>query len=172
MKVTLVEQYNPAWSQWFEDIKKYLGEGIAEASIRIEHVGSTSVPGMIAKPTIDIIIVIEAEGWEEMKLRLEERRYDYRGNQGIETREVFRLRDESILPVHHLYVCPKDSPELLKETAFRDYLKTHPADRERLSALKWALAEKYNNDKYPYMEGKDALVKEITEKALQQQIRH
>jgi GrpB-like predicted nucleotidyltransferase (UPF0157 family) len=172
MKVTLVEKYNPAWPQWFGDIKKYLGEGVAEVSIRIEHVGSTSIPGMIAKPIIDIIIVIEPERREEMKSRLEERGYDYWGNQGIETREVFRLRDESILPAHHLYVCPKDSFELKKETAFRDYMKTHKRDRERLNALKWFLAEKFNNDRQLYIDGKDALVKEITEKALKKRINH
>jgi GrpB-like predicted nucleotidyltransferase (UPF0157 family) len=55
---------------------------------------------------------------------------------------------------------------LKKETAFRDYLKKNEGDRERLSTLKWSLAEKFNNDKYPYMDGKNALCKEITEKAL------
>ena len=100
-----------------------------------------------------------------MKALLEERGYYYRGNQGIEDREVFRLNDETILPAHHLYVCPKHSFELKKETAFRDYMKTHKRDRERLGKLKWELAEKFNNDKYPYMDGKDAMVKEITEKA-------
>jgi GrpB-like predicted nucleotidyltransferase (UPF0157 family) len=172
MKVTLVEKYNPAWPQWFEDIKKHLGNGIADASIRIEHVGSTAIPGMIAKPIIDIIIVIEPERWEEIKALLEERGYYYRGNQGIKEREVFRLIDETILPAHHLYVCPKNSFELRKETAFRDYMKTHKRDRERLNALKWSLAEKFNNDRQLYIDGKDTMVRGITEKALKQRIKH
>jgi GrpB-like predicted nucleotidyltransferase (UPF0157 family) len=71
-----------------------------------------------------------------------------------------------VSPERHLYICPKESPELCKETAFRDYLREHPADRKRLSALKWHLAEMYDNDKYPYMDGKDAMVREITSKAL------
>jgi GrpB-like predicted nucleotidyltransferase (UPF0157 family) len=172
MKVTLVEKYNPAWPQWFEDIKKHLGNGIADASIRIERVGSTAIPGMIAKPIIDIIIVIEPERWEEIKALLEERGYYYRGNQGIKEREVFRLIDETILPAHHLYVCPKNSFELRKETAFRDYMKTHKRDRERLNALKWSLAEKFNNDRQLYIDGKDTMVRGITEKALKQRIKH
>ncbi len=166
MPVTLVEKYNPQWPKWFEEIKTFLGEKVAKASIRIEHVGSTSIPGMIAKPIIDIIIVIEPERWEEMKLLLEGRGYYYRGGQGIKDREVFRLTDESILPLHHLYVCSKHSFELKKETAFRDYMKTHKKDRERLSKHKWELAEKLNNDRQLYMDGKDAMVKEITKKAL------
>jgi GrpB-like predicted nucleotidyltransferase (UPF0157 family) len=166
MVVTLVEKYNPEWPLWFEEIKSFLGEGVAKACLSIEHVGSTSIPGMTAKPIIDIIIVIEPGRWEEMKSLLEERGYYYRGEQGIKDRQVFRLIDETHLPLHHLYVCPKDNQELKQETAFRDYMKKHKADRERLGELKWALAEKFNNDRIPYMDGKDFMVKEITRKAL------
>jgi GrpB-like predicted nucleotidyltransferase (UPF0157 family) len=167
MAVTLIQKYNPEWPKQFEEIKAFLGKKIAKACLRIEHVGSTSIPGMTAKPIIDMIIVIEPERWEEMKSRLEERGYYYRGDQGIKDREVFRLSDETILPLHHLYVCPKDSIELKKETAFCDYLKRHKADLKKLSALKWSLAEKFNNDREVYMAGKAALCREITEKALE-----
>jgi GrpB-like predicted nucleotidyltransferase (UPF0157 family) len=104
-----------------------------------------------------------------MKSLLEERGYYHEGDKGIKEREAFTLSDATVkqsLPSHHLYVCPKHSEALKRQTAFRDYLKTHKGDRERLSALKWALAEQFNNDKYPYMDGKDAMCKEITEKAL------
>ena len=167
MPVTLVERYNPEWPRWFEEIRAFLGEKISKACLRIEHVGSTSIPGMTAKPIIDLILVIEPEGWEEIKSLLEERGYYYRGDQGIKDREVFRLTDETILPFHHLYVCPKHSFEIKRETAFRDYLKKNKTDAERLSALKWLLAEKFNNDRKSYIDGKDAMCKEITEKALE-----
>lgn len=169
MAVTLVEKYNPEWPKRFEEIKAFLGKKINKACIRIEHVGSTAIPGMIAKPIIDIIIVIEPEQWEEMKALLKERSYFHEGDLGIKDREVFKFHDETFkksLPTHHLYVCPKHNLALKEQIAFRDYMKTHKKDRERLSALKWALAKKFNNDKYPYMDGKDAMVKEITKKAL------
>jgi GrpB-like predicted nucleotidyltransferase (UPF0157 family) len=169
MSVTLVEKYNPEWPRWFEEIKAFLGVEIVNVCLRIEHVGSTSTPGMIAKPIIDLNLVIEPERFEEVKTLLEKRGYYDRGDLGIKDREAFDLRDEAVknsLPAHHLYVTPKDSEELKRHIAFRDYLKTHKKDRERLGALKWALAEKYDNDKYPYMDGKDAMVKEITAKAL------
>jgi GrpB-like predicted nucleotidyltransferase (UPF0157 family) len=167
--VTLVEKYNPEWPLWFEEIKAFLGEKIVNACIIIEHVGSTSIPDMIAKPIIDLNLVIEPERFGEIKQLLEERGYYDRGDLGIKDREAFGLSDETVeesLPAHHLYVTPKRSEELKKHIAFREYLKTHKADRERLGALKWALAEKYDNDKYPYMDGKDVMVKEITRKAL------
>ena len=172
MTVTLVEKYNPEWPNWFEEIKNFLGEKVARACIRFEHVGSTSIPGMTAKPIIDIIIVIKPERWEDMKLLLEELGYHYRGNQGIPEREVFRLKEETVEtppPFHHLYVCPEHSLELKKETAFREYVKKNKADATRLNELKWELAEKYDNDRQRYIDGKAALCQEITEKALEQQ---
>lgn len=167
MVVTLVEKYNPEWPQWFEEIKAFLGDRIAKACIRIEHVGSTSIPGMTAKPIIDMILVIEPESWEEMKSLLEERGYYHEGDLGIKDREAFKLIDETPLPGHHLYVCPEDNLALKEETAFRDYLKKHPADARGLSTLKWQLAEKYDNNRASYIEGKAALCQEITQKALE-----
>jgi GrpB-like predicted nucleotidyltransferase (UPF0157 family) len=169
MTVTLVEKYNPAWPKWFEEIKIFLGEKVSKACRRIEHVGSTAIPGMTAKPIIDIIIVIEQKRWGEMKSLLERLGYYHEGDKGIPKREAFELTDATLkkaLPEHHLYVCPEDSTELTKEIAFRDYLQKNETDARRLSELKWALAEKYDNDKYPYMDGKAALCQEITEKAL------
>ena len=70
------------------------------------------------------------------------------------------------LPSHHLYVCPEYALELKRKTAFRNFFKRNKEYAEKLSALKWSLAKEFNNDRYAYMDGKDALVKEITEKAL------
>jgi GrpB-like predicted nucleotidyltransferase (UPF0157 family) len=169
MFVTLVQKYNPEWPGWFEEIKAFLGDKVVKACLRIEHVGSTSIPGMTAKPIIDIIIVIEPGSFSGIRKLLEGRGYYQEGDLGIKGREAFKLKDEAVrksLPDHHLYVCPEGNESLRRQIAFRDYLRSHKKDRERLSALKWALAEKYNNDKYAYMDGKDAMCKEITEKAL------
>ncbi|MGD9142869.1 MAG: GrpB family protein [Dehalococcoidia bacterium] len=168
--MTLVEKYNPAWPQWFDKIKAFLGDKVSRICIRIEHVGSTSIPGMIAKPIIDIVLVIEPERWEDIKSLLEERGYYHQGDKGIPERESFDFVDPAMKKsflAHNLYVCPKHSDSLKRQTAFRDYLIKHPTDAELLSALKWSLAEKFDNDKYPYMDGKDALCKEITGKALE-----
>ena len=170
MTVTLVERYNPEWPKWFEEIKSFLGEKTCKTCLRIEHVGSTSVPGITAKPIIDLILVIEPQRFEEIMGLLEECGYYHNGDQGIKDREVFKAKDISILssiPRHHLYVCPKNSDELKKEMAFRDFLKRSQEYTERLSKLKWSLAEEFNNDIKAYMEGKAALCREITEKALE-----
>jgi len=170
MAVTLVEKYNPEWPSWFEEIKAYLGEKISQLCIQIEHVGSTSVPGMTAKPIIDLILVIEPQDFEKIKGLLLERGYQYQGDQGIREREVFRLNEGATntpVPFHHLYVCPKHSAELKKEIAFREFLRQSKEYAKRLSELKWSLAEAFNNDREAYIEGKAALCREITEKALE-----
>jgi GrpB-like predicted nucleotidyltransferase (UPF0157 family) len=169
MAVTLVESYNPEWTEWFREIKTFLGEKIADRCIRIEHVGSTSVPGMTAKPIIDLILVIEPQRFTEIKGLLAERGYYHNGDQGIKDREVFKLENEEVknsLPLHHLYVCPGDSEELKRETAFREFLKRSPEYIKRLSRLKWSLAEEFDNDRDAYMAGKADLCREITDKAL------
>lgn len=169
MPVPLVEKYNPKWPAWFEEIKTYLGEKVSKASRRIEHVGSTSIPGMTAKPIIDIIVVIEPGTFPQMKKILKGLGYYHRGDVGQPGREVFRLNDESILPIHHLYVCAEGQIDLVQETAFRDYMRKHKNERERLGQHKLELCEKFNNDRQLYMDGKDAMVKEITKKALESQ---
>ena len=124
---------------------------------------------MTAKPIIDLILVIEPQDFEKIKALLAERGYYHQGNLGIQDREAFDFTDEAVKKsflAHNLYVCPKHSESLKRQIAFREYLKSHKADAERLSALKWSLAEKFDNDKYSYMDEKAALCKEITEKAL------
>ena len=124
---------------------------------------------MTAKPIIDIIIVIQPGQFETIKFLLKELGYFHEGDLGIKDREAFKFRVEALknsLPSHRLYVCPKNNQSLREQCAFREYLKTHQKDRERLSAFKWELAEKYHNDRQLYIEGKDTMVKEITRKAL------
>lgn len=165
-----MQKYNPEWPKWFEEIKAFLGEKVCRACIRIEHVGSTAIPGMIAKPIIDITLVIEPQRFGEIKAFLAERGYYHEGDKGIPEREAFDLDDDALkksLPDHHLYVCPKHSQALQRHIVFREYLKCHKEDAEQLSALKWSLAEKFNNDKYTYMDEKAALCEEITRKALE-----
>ena len=169
MTVTLVEKYNPEWPEWFKKIKEYLGEKVCEACLRIEHVGSTSIPGMTAKPIIDLTLVMKPGELENMIDLLAERGYIHEGEKGIEGRDAFKIEDDELrnsLPRHHLYVCPEHAYELKKHTAFRDFL-THNNDWvEKLSELKWSLAEQFDNDVNAYMDGKDAMVKAITEIAL------
>lgn len=169
MTVTLVQKYNPEWPSWFARIRKALEASLEGTYQAIEHVGSTSISGMVAKPIIDIDIVIASGGFEDIREKLAQLGYIHEGDLGITGREAFDLRDDELrskLPPHHLYVCAEDSEELRRHLAFRDFLRGSPQYAQQLSQLKWNLAERFGNDKEAYMEGKSALVRQITELAL------
>ena len=166
----LVEPYNPEWPRWFAQIQAVLHRNLAGTYHGIEHVGSTAVPGMTAKPIIDIDVVQREGMFEDIKLRLEALGYYHNGDQGVPEREVFKLADDSlrsVLPAHHLYVCPPDSAELRRHLAFRDYLLANPSAVERLSALKLAVAAKVGDDRDAYQQGKAWLLEELLAAALE-----
>lgn len=169
MTVTLVEDYNPIWPLWFERLKKHLEAVLNDIPHTIQHVGSTAVPGMTAKPIIDATIVVEAGGFPAVKARLKTIGYAHNGDQGIPGREAFKIPDEekkASLPAHHLYVCETGNQALIEHLAFRDFMRQHPEWQRRLSVHKRELCEKYDNDRQAYIDGKSDMVKEITRLAL------
>lgn len=133
--------------------------------ISIEHVGSTSVKGLYAKPIIDIDIVIESENFPEVKNKLYNIGYEHVGDLGITGREAFKYNDKEELMEHHLYVCPKESPELKRHLALRDYLRTHEAERNEYSQIKLEMAEKYPHDIDNYLLGKQQVILDIYKKS-------
>lgn len=169
MDITLVRPYDPAWPSQFERMKAFLEPSLAGIAHGIEHVGSTSIPGMVAKPNIDIDIVIAAEDLLTVIEGLDALGYLHQGDLGIPKREAFDLRDAQIkasLPAHHLYVCEAGAYELRKHLLFRDFMKQHPEWRERLNRLKLELCMAHSNDRQAYIDGKAGMVQEITRLAM------
>ena len=171
MPSTQIERYNPEWATWFLELHALLGRTLAGHFYAIEHVGSTAVPGMTAKLIIDIDVVMRERQFERVRSYLAPLGYEHVGDQGIPGRESFKLRGPlaETLPPHHLYVLDRGADERRRHLAFRDYLRSHPDEAERLSEHKWALAERFENDKDRYIEAKAAMVQEILERALAQQ---
>ena len=170
MTVTLVQPYDPAWPSRFLQVTAFVSSGLSAVNHRAEHVGSTAVPGMTAKPIVDIDVVIPAGTFPKAKTALEALGYVHEGDLGIPGREAFDLVEEeakSRLPVHHLYVCEDGANELCRHLAFRDFMREHPEWRENLNRLKIELCLKYNNDRQAYIDGKSAMVEEITKLALE-----
>ncbi len=168
MKV-IVLSYTTDWERAFRLIESQLEAGLSAIQCTIEHVGSTAIPGMVAKPIIDIDVVIDRQDFEETKKLLIEMGYVHEGDLGIKDREAFDLIDpprKEQMPVHHLYVCPQDSEELRRHIAFRDYLREHPSQVAELGALKQELVRAHRGNRDAYMAGKDGLVKKIIALAL------
>jgi GrpB-like predicted nucleotidyltransferase (UPF0157 family) len=153
----------------FHQLQAFLYRNIVGTYHTVEHVGSTAVPGMAAKPIIDIDIVMRDGKFEQIKNRLIAAGYEYRGDQGVPGRESFRMTDPGLkgaLAEHHLYVCAADAEELRRHRAFRDFLIAHPDWAEKLSAHKLELAAKLGDDRKAYQEAKEPMVLEIMSLAL------
>lgn len=153
----LIQAYKESWIEDFHEIKKVVNEALINLPISIEHVGSTSIPGLAAKPIIDIDIVYDKDvAFDEIKRSLEKIGYDHNGNQGIPGREVFKRSKTAIIYdvldsiAHHLYVCPIDSEELERHLLFRDYLTENEAARTQYQNMKYEIAAAVNQDKKKY----------------------
>jgi GrpB-like predicted nucleotidyltransferase (UPF0157 family) len=154
--------YDRAWKSDFEKIKAEI-EGVAgDLIVGIEHVGSTSVEGMSAKPCIDLDIVIEdVSGMDAIVNRLETIGYIHEGDLGIKGREVFKYTSKPHLKPHHLYVCPKDSEELHRHITFRDFLRTHPDAVKKYSKVKEDAAKLFPDDIDGYIKYKSPCIAEL-----------
>ena len=163
-KRVVVEKWNPKWKYEYETIVASLGKDIIYNSIKIEHVGSTSVEGLSAKPVIDLDIVIEKDKFAIIKELLNKKGYEYEGDLGIEGREAFSYSGKEELMTHHLYVCPKNSKELFKHITFRNFLKNNPALAAEYSKVKEQAAVLYPDDIDKYMEFKSEIIEKIYKK--------
>ncbi|MBQ9157268.1 MAG: GrpB family protein [Eubacterium sp.] len=158
----IVLPYDEQWEQDFLKIKAELNNALGQLAIRIEHVGSTSVQGLSAKPVIDIDVVIKDYNvLEDVIDILSEIGYQYEGNLGIVGREAFKYDGKEHLQKHHLYVCPEDSPELKRHIAFRDYLRTHPDTMREYGHIKEEGAQLYPDDIGRYIQHKSAFIERI-----------
>lgn len=159
-----VVDYDLHWPALFADIAERVQAAFANSPLTgVEHVGSTAVPSLPAKPVIDIDVVIPSRAeLPDAIARLAAIGYTHQGDLGITSRESFRQPDGT--PRHNLYVCAEDSPELRRHLAFRDYLRTHPDDARRYAELKRELAARHVADIDAYVDGKAEFVHSILEK--------
>ena len=158
----IVLPYDKAWESDFEAIKAEIGDVLGDLILCVEHVGSTSVEGMSAKPCIDIDVVIKDYSvFEAVVLRLETIGYIHEGDLGIKGREAFKYTSKPHLKNHHLYVCPQDSEELHRHITFRDFLKTHPDAVRKYSKVKEDAAALFYDDIDGYIRYKSPCIAEL-----------
>ena len=168
----VIEQYNEDWIKHFNQVKNILENNLTKI-IKIEHVGSTAIIGMCAKPIIDIDIVIKNNDFEKTKEELELIGYSYEGNLGIIGREAFSrkniIKNEILDKINHnLYLCAEDN-ELERHILFRDYLNKHYNAKMEYNEIKKAIIEKYGNeDRNKYVTIKETEYKWFFEKIIEE----
>ncbi|MEG1726213.1 MAG: GrpB family protein [Anaerovoracaceae bacterium] len=161
-KNVIVIPYDKQWVNEFEKIKSQITAVLGTTAISVEHVGSTSVFGLWAKPIIDIDVVIKDETVLLIAIKkLESIGYHYEGDLGIEGRYAFCYDTKPNLMLHHLYVCPQNSKELNRHICFRNYLRDHHEAVEKYSQIKREAASLFPNDIDRYIAYKSSVIEEI-----------
>ena len=161
-KNVVVLPYDEAWKSDFDKIKSEIEEVIGDLIIKIEHVGSTSVEGMSAKPCIDIDVVIKDYlVFDDIVSKLKTIGYIHEGDLGIKDREAFKYENKPHLKMHHLYVCPQFSKELHRHITFRDFLKNNPDAIKKYSEVKEKGAELFPYDIDKYIEYKTPCIENL-----------
>ena len=164
MRKIVVVPHENHWSEKFQMEAKRL-KSVMPETVKIHHIGSTSVPGLAAKPIIDMIMEVESiervDRWNERFIELG---YIVKGENGISGRRFF-IHGTEEKRLYHLHVFEKGNPEIVRHLAFRDYMMAHCEEAEAYATLKKELAEKYTYDGTLYTEGKNEFVRNVDEKA-------
>ncbi|MGB8510694.1 MAG: GrpB family protein [Pyrinomonadaceae bacterium] len=155
--------HSEGWHDLFAEEEGRLRVAIGEYVLAIEHVGSTVICGLSAKPIIDIAVAVrEIADAEKCVIPLERIGYEYRGEQGIPGRHFFGKGGPR---THHLHLVESGSDLWLSHLLFRDYLLQHRETAEKYEELKRELAEKYKGDREAYTEGKASFIEKVLKAA-------
>ena len=160
-----IAEYDPAWPAAYERERVLIADALADLVLAIEHVGSTAVPGLGAKPVIDITVGVRTlvDG-EKCVGPMEELGYEYRGDGEIPGRHYFRkfTRGER---THHLNIVEHKGDFWERHILFRDYLREHLQEAQDYCELKVRLAERFGTDRLGYNEAKTAFIELALAKA-------
>ncbi|KIY03458.1 uncharacterized protein Z520_00149 [Fonsecaea multimorphosa CBS 102226] len=161
----VVEEYNPEWALQFQQIKRELQDVLREVKyIGIEHVGSTSVPGLAAKPVIDVSIISSgADVNAAIHALTSKGGYVYRGEMGIPDRHAFEKPGAS--PARHLYVSVEGCQSIRNQLGVRDICRKNPAVRDAYGRKKLELSQRDWRDGDQYCEAKNDILAWVLGKA-------
>lgn len=152
------------WHQLFAEEEARLHDAIGEFVVAIEHVGSTSVCGIPAKPILDVAVAVQDKASGERCIKpLEDIGYEYRGENGIAGRFYFVKGEPR--RTHHLHMLLSGSDAWKNHLLFRDFLRLNPAAAQEYGRLKKELAQKYKNNRDAYLDGKNDFVEKVLKAA-------
>ncbi len=163
-----VVPYDPLWQREFERAAGEVTTALGPNVLAVHHVGSTSIPGIHAKPVIDLLAVVaDLAAVDRRTAEMQRLGYEAMGAFGIEGRRYFRRDNPKGRRTHQLHVFAEASPHVRRHLAFRDFMRAHPALADEYGALKQKLAAAHPHDVEAYMDGKDAFIKETDARALE-----
>jgi GrpB-like predicted nucleotidyltransferase (UPF0157 family) len=155
--------YTLAWKRLFEEEQAILQANLGNHILEIQHIGSTSIPGMVAKPIIDIAIAVrDFEGAKVCIDPIEHLGYQYRGEFGIPRRHYFVKGDPR---THHIHMLEITSQDWKNQLFFRDYLTRHPQSARDYANLKIEMAQRFPKDRESYLEAKAPFIQSVLQLA-------
>lgn len=164
-RIVAVVDYDPKWSASFETESNLLSRALGTAALKIHHVGSTAVPGLAAKPIIDILIeVTSLEALDVLNEDMRRLGYEPKGEYGIPGRRFFEKGGNN--RTHHVHAFRCGDFNVTRHIAFREYLRAHPEVAREYGELKKAAAATCGNDVERYCDVKDAFVKRVEAEAM------
>jgi GrpB-like predicted nucleotidyltransferase (UPF0157 family) len=159
MPEIVVVDYDPTWPRLFESLRAPIADALGDLALAIEHIGSTSVAGLAAKPIVDIAVVVRPGDVAAAIARLAPLGYVHKGDLGIPGREA--MAHPEGMPRHHLYVCPEGNLGLANPLAVRDHLRSNPSAARAYAELKKRLAVEFADDVEGYVASKTAFILDI-----------
>jgi GrpB-like predicted nucleotidyltransferase (UPF0157 family) len=161
--------HNPRWKDLFEEEADFLSGILNHFFPNIEHIGSTSIPGIVAKPIIDIAVAVMdlSELYDIIEI-METNGYEYRGEQGIPDRHLF-VKGTKTVRTHHIHLMPITHYQWETHQLFRDYLINHPNYASQYDFLKKSLQQKFSKDRVKYLDGKSGFIEKVIEIAQKEQ---
>ncbi len=162
----VVVPYDPQWPAMYERERAEIAACIGPHILHIEHAGSTSIPGMAGKPTVDMLVGVR--DWDEARVTfapLAEIGWEFRGERGMPRRHLFRRLNAQGCRTHQLHMLEVTNPDWEAMLLFRDYVRRHPDVAAEYQRLKLDLARRFPNRRGEYTAGKESFVKAVLKQA-------
>lgn len=167
-KQVYIEPYTSKWVIQFQKERALIQQIVGDKAIAIEHIGSTSIEGLGAKPIIDIAIgVNDLEEVMELIKPFKEVGYEYVAHKDFPERRFFR-KGQWRAGTHHLHFYKFNGEHWKHQILFRDYLRNHPETLKEYDQLKQHLAEKFHYDRAAYTKNKAPFIQRIIQKAIEE----
>lgn len=160
----VLKKHHKKWAGAFEDEKKILKNLLGDLVLDIQHIGSTAVPNLAAKPIIDMLLAVKSLGSvQKIRSVLENAGYTHREN-GTDDRQMLFVKGSEESRTHHLHITELGSSVWKNDPGFRDYLRAHPEYANEYERLKKNLAKKYSDNRDLYTAGKKEFIQKILER--------
>ena len=160
----VLEKHNDKWAEMFRAEEKELRKIFGDLALSIEHVGSTSIPGIMAKPLVDIQVGLrKLEDFEKVRAKFEHEPYSVKPDPSPDEQLVRKGPEEN--RIYLIHITAVDSDRFKNTLLFRDYMRAHPDKAREYEALKKELAAKYANDRPMYTASKNDFIQAVLKEA-------